>query len=36
MDKKKGDTAVVRLPAGVRKLKIVELVTFHEQAATTD
>lgn len=31
MDKKRGDTTVVQLPAGVRKLKIMELLTFHEQ-----
>ena len=36
MDKKKGDTAIVQLPGGIRKLKIVELVTFHEQAANTE
>ena len=33
VEKKVGDTVVVQLPGGVRKLKIVELVTFHQQAA---
>ena len=33
VEKKVGDTIVVQLPGGVRKLKIVELVTFHQQAA---
>lgn len=33
LDKKVGETAVVALPAGPRKLKIVELVTFHQQLA---
>lgn len=36
VEKKVGDTIVVQLPAGVRKLKIVELVTFHQQAALED
>ncbi|MSR06389.1 MAG: transcription elongation factor GreA [Gemmatimonadetes bacterium] len=31
LDRKKGDTVTVQLPAGPRKLKIVELRTFHEQ-----
>jgi transcription elongation factor GreA len=31
LDKKKGEVATVQLPAGTRKLKIVELKTFHEQ-----
>lgn len=31
LDKKKGDTVTVTLPSGTRKLKIVELKTFHEQ-----
>jgi transcription elongation factor GreA len=35
LDKKVGETAVVALPAGVRKLKIVELVTFHQQLTDT-
>ena len=30
VEKKKGDLVVVQLPGGVRKLKIVELVTFHQ------
>ncbi|HVO35425.1 MAG TPA: GreA/GreB family elongation factor [Gemmatimonadales bacterium] len=33
LDKKVGETAVVSLPGGVRKLKIVELRTFHQQLA---
>ncbi|OGU03730.1 MAG: hypothetical protein A2085_03110 [Gemmatimonadetes bacterium GWC2_71_10] len=33
VEKKVGDTVVVQLPGGVRKLKILELVTFHQQAA---
>lgn len=33
VEKKVGDSVVVQLPGGVRKLKIVELVTFHQQAA---
>jgi transcription elongation factor GreA len=33
LDKKVGETAVVTLPGGVRKMKIVELVTFHQQLA---
>jgi transcription elongation factor GreA len=35
LDKKVGDTAVVMLPGGARKLKVVELVTFHQQLADT-
>jgi transcription elongation factor GreA len=35
LDKKVGETAVVTLPGGVRKLKILELVTFHQQLADT-
>lgn len=31
LDKKKGDVTTVTLPSGTRKLKIVELKTFHEQ-----
>ncbi|MGA2384014.1 MAG: GreA/GreB family elongation factor [Gemmatimonadales bacterium] len=33
LDKKVGETAVVQLPGGARKLKIVELTTFHKQLA---
>lgn len=33
VEKKVGDTVVVQLPNGVRKLKILELITFHQQAA---
>lgn len=33
VEKKVGDTVVVQLPAGVRKLKILELATFHQQNA---
>ena len=33
VEKKVGDVVTVQLPAGVRKLKILELVTFHQQAA---
>lgn len=32
-DKKVGDVAVVQLPAGVRKLKVLELTTFYDQQA---
>jgi transcription elongation factor GreA len=32
VDKKVGDTSVVHLPAGTRKLKILKLLTFHQQA----
>lgn len=31
VEKKAGDTVVVQLPGGTRKLKILELVTFHQQ-----
>jgi transcription elongation factor GreA len=31
LEKTVGETATVHLPAGIRKLKIIELVTFHEQ-----
>jgi transcription elongation factor GreA len=33
LDKKVGETAVVMLPGGARKLKIVELATFHQLLA---
>jgi len=33
LDKKVGETAVVVLPGGTRKLKVVELTTFHQQLA---
>lgn len=33
VEKKVGDTIAVQLPGGVRKLKILELVTFHQQNA---
>ena len=33
VEKKVGDTVMVQLPAGVRKLKIKELVTIHQAAA---
>ena len=33
VEKKKGDLIAVQLPAGIRKLKIVELLTFHQQNA---
>lgn len=36
VEKKVGDTVVVQLPSGVRKLKILQLTTFHQQAATLD
>ena len=35
LHKKVGETAVVMLPAGARKLKVVELTTFHQQLADT-
>jgi transcription elongation factor GreA len=35
LDKKVGDTAVVQLPGGARKLKVVELVTFPQQLSDT-
>jgi transcription elongation factor GreA len=31
LEKKPGETADVRLPGGTRKLKILELITFHQQ-----
>jgi transcription elongation factor GreA len=33
VEKKAGDIIAVQLPGGVRKLKILELVTFHQQNA---
>ena len=36
VEKKPGDIVVVQLPGGVRKLKILEVVTFHQQAAAGD
>jgi transcription elongation factor GreA len=33
VDRSVGETAVVHLPAGVRKLKVVSLTTLHEQLA---
>lgn len=33
IEKKAGDTVVVQLPSGIRKLKIVEFTTFHQQRA---
>jgi transcription elongation factor GreA len=36
VDKKVGDTTVVQLPAGVRKLRIVSLRTLHEQLDEAD
>lgn len=33
VDKKVGDVAVVQLPGGVRKLRIVSLLTLHDQVA---
>lgn len=33
VEKKAGDVIAVQLPGGVRKLKILELVTFHQQNA---
>jgi transcription elongation factor GreA len=35
LDRKVGDTVTVQLPAGSRKLKILELTTLHDQAAQT-
>ena len=32
VEKKKGDLIAVQLPAGIRKLKIVDLLTFHQQS----
>ncbi len=34
LEKKVGETATVRLPGGTRKLKILELITFHDQVHT--
>ncbi|MBI4419949.1 MAG: transcription elongation factor GreA [Gemmatimonadetes bacterium] len=31
LDRRKGETATVRIPNGMRKLKIVDLRTFHDQ-----
>jgi transcription elongation factor GreA len=36
VEKKVGDTVTVQLPGGTRKLKILELVTIHQQAAAED
>ncbi len=36
VEKRVGDFVVVQLPGGVRKLKILEVVTFHQQAALED
>ncbi|HET7039047.1 MAG TPA: GreA/GreB family elongation factor [Gemmatimonadales bacterium] len=36
VDKKLGDTAVVQLPVGVRKLRILALRTLHEQLRDAD
>jgi transcription elongation GreA/GreB family factor len=33
VEKKVGDTVVVQLPGGTRKLRILELVTFHQLGA---
>ncbi len=33
LERKIGDVAVIQLPAGPRKLKILELTTFHQQLA---
>lgn len=33
VEKQVGDTVVVQLPGGIRKLKILELLTFHQQNA---
>lgn len=35
LDRKVGDTVTVQLPAGSRKLKILELATLHDQTAQT-
>ncbi len=35
LDKKVGEVALVQLPGGARKLKVIELVTFHQQLADT-
>lgn len=36
VDKKKGDTTTVRLPGGVRKLKILQVRTLHDQVGEGD
>jgi transcription elongation factor GreA len=36
VEKRVGDTVVVQLPAGTRKLRILELVTIHQTAAETE
>jgi transcription elongation factor GreA len=36
VEKKVGDTVVVQLPGGVRRLKILEFLTFHQQASLRD
>ncbi len=36
LDHKKGETVSVRLPAGTRKLKILKVVTLHEQVREND
>jgi transcription elongation factor GreA len=33
LDKAVGDTAILKLPAATRRLKVVELVTIHQQAS---
>jgi transcription elongation factor GreA len=33
LNKQVGEVAVVQLPSGTRKLKVVQLVTFHQQPA---
>jgi transcription elongation factor GreA len=33
LDRKVGEVAVIQLPAGPRKLKVLELTTFHQQLA---
>lgn len=35
LDRKVGDTVTVQLPSGVRKLKVLELATMHDQATKT-
>lgn len=36
LDRKVGETATVQLPAGKRKLKILDLTTLHDQTANTE
>jgi transcription elongation GreA/GreB family factor len=36
VDKKVGDTAVIQLPGGVRKLRVLSLRTMHEQIQEAD